>query len=89
MNRFDPVSGTYVEKRTWRNRVLFDPMARREIPFLANPEGFRPRTTYAVTLPGIDAGALKAVESASGTLLETTFATTFATTDEFLADRLP
>jgi hypothetical protein len=83
VNEFDPISGAYVTKRTYRNRVLFDPTSRYEADIFRNPAGFRADSTYTVAIPGVDKGALKTVKSADGTPLRATFTTTFATTDKF------
>ena len=81
----DPSGGAYRRRRTYRNRVLFDPTMELGCP--ANPNhGFDSDTTYSVTIAGTDRGATRTVRSTAGTPLEASFATTFATTDEYIYD---
>ena len=90
LKKFDPVSGTYRVQRVYRNRVLFDPTNEQACPM--NPghgfepfEGFEADTTYSVTVPGTDSGALKTLRAGDGSPLATTFQTTFRTSAEFQA----
>jgi hypothetical protein len=87
VKEFDPVSGTYLPKRTYRNRVVFDPTSWQE-PWGGNPDGFRADTSYTVAIPGVDAGVFRTVRSREGASLQSTFTTTFRTTDRFLRDEV-
>lgn len=86
VNQFDPVSGTFVEKRTYMNRILFDPTSRNEEAIYQNPYGFEETSLYSVTVPGTDQGHTKVVKGTAGQMNLRTFTTTFRTTDRFLQD---
>jgi hypothetical protein len=79
---YDSGSGMYLPKRVYRNRILFDPLRRWDLGMRDDIELFRPDTTYSVTLPGVDKGALKTLVSSKGAPLALTFTTTFRTSDE-------
>lgn len=84
---FDPVSGGFVAKRTYRNRVIFDPTSRLAAQESdKNPYGFLENSTYAVTVPGIDTGETKVVKSVDGRPNLQTFTTSFRTTAIYLQD---
>lgn len=83
---FDPVSATFVPKRTYRNRVIFDPTSRQEAVINQNPYGFIENSVYSVTVPGIDSGDTKVVKSEDGRPNLTTFTTTFRTGSIYLQD---
>lgn len=86
VKKFDPVSSTFVVKRTYRNRVIFDPTKRQEPLLKQNPYGFEQDSTYTVSVPGIDSGTTKVVRSVDGGMNQRTFTTTFRTTDRYLQD---
>jgi hypothetical protein len=87
LKAFDPVSGTFVPKRTYRNRVIFDPTSRQEQDITKqNPYGFLENSLYSVTVPGIDSGETKVVKSEDGRPNLQTFTTTFRTTASYLQD---
>lgn len=79
-------SGQYIPKRTYHNRVLFDPLSRYEKSISQNPYGFLENSTYSVTVPGIDGGETKVVKSQDGRPNLQTFTTTFRTTANYLQD---
>ena len=81
VNRFDANSGQYVPKKTYRNRILFDPTRRWDLPIYQNPDGFTPYQTHTVTIPGVDMSTPRLLLSTDGTPLRRTFTTTFKTTD--------
>ena len=83
IRKFDGVSGSFVHRRTWRNRVLFDPLRRQASMLEQNPLGLQPETNYEFTIPGVVDGALKTVRSSRGRPMGWTFRTTFRTTDDF------
>ena len=87
VSAFDPVSSTFLQKRAYRNRVLFDPLARWDgFLSLQDRQPFDGDTTYSVTVPGVDQGALKTLKSTKGTPVARTFTTTFRTSDEEFTD---
>ncbi len=86
VKEFDPVSGTFVPKRTYKNRVIFDPTSRQEPTIKQNPYGFLENSVYSVTVNGIDNGETKVVKSEDGRPNLQTFTTTFRTTFTYLQD---
>jgi hypothetical protein len=87
VKQFDPVSGGFVAKRTYKNRVIFDPTSRQEQKEAdKNPYGFLENSTYSVTVPGIDSGETKVVKSVDGRPNLQTFTTSFRTTTTYLQD---
>ena len=83
---FDPVQGQFVEKRTYRNRVIFDPTSRQAPTISQNPYGFIDNSTYSVTVPGLDSGETKVVKSEDGRPNLQTFTTSFRTGAKYLQD---
>ena len=79
LREYDEVSGQYVVKKTYRNRVIFDPTRRNDPAYLQNPAGFAASSNFTVTLPGLDQGIGRTVKSARGDFLQRTFRTTFRT----------
>ena len=79
VKEFDPVSGAFVPKRTYRNRFLFDPTSRREPTIRQNPYGFEAGAPYVVVLPAADTGTPKTLRTPRGSPLQATFRTTFRT----------
>lgn len=86
VNRFNPVSGTYDPKRTYRNRVIFDPRAEDEAlcPMPGLEAGFEADTLYGVNVPGVDLGYTKTLRGTRGQPNLVTFTTYFRTTASFL-----
>lgn len=90
LKAYDSGSGQYVDKRRYRNRILFDPTGRPDLfpqPESPdeNPYGFLANSQFTVEIPGIDTSP-KTVKSVDGRPLLTTFTTTFRTTDKYLQD---
>ncbi len=85
---FDPISGSFVQRRVYRNRFLFDPTSPDERAQMAcvTPEGLRADTLYSVTVPGVDTGGMKVLETPSGHPNLATFTTTFQTSDRYMRD---
>jgi hypothetical protein len=83
---FDPISASFQPKRTYRNRVLFDPTSRRDPPDRRNPYGFLSNSTFNVTVPGIDSDTTKTVKTKDGSPNLETYITSFATLDKYLQD---
>ncbi len=86
VRQFNPVSGSYDPKRTYRDRILFDPTKRLDGVRDRNPDGFDANTEYTIILPGVDSGADRTVRSRSGRPLLRTFETTVRTQDAYQFD---
>jgi hypothetical protein len=85
VSQLDVVQGTYVPKRTYKNRVIFDP-TKRQNPTDKNPYGFAENSTFSVTVPGLDSGTNKTVRGVGEEYVSRTFVTTFRTTANYLQD---
>jgi hypothetical protein len=83
---YDPSLNAYVPKRSYRNRILFDPTSRNEPVTSQNPYGLEGTSLYSVTVPGIDSGTTRVVYSAKGRPNLRTFTTTFRTSGDYLQD---
>lgn len=81
---FDPVSGSWVVSRVYRNRIVFDPRSPDGNMLCVNPEGFNAGSVYTVTVPGIDRGPIKTLETTDGRPNLVTFETTFATGETYM-----
>jgi len=87
VKEFDNVSASYVVRRTYRNRVIFDPTARMaDDPTDKNPYGLLDNSLYSVTVPGVNTGETKIIKSVDGRPNKVTFTTTFKTTASYLQD---
>jgi hypothetical protein len=89
ISALDEVSGQFVEKRKYKNRIIFDPTKIQSPAQQQNPYGFEAGSTYSVIIPGLDSGTSKTVRGRKGAYLGRTFTTSFNTTDKFLQDFRP
>lgn len=70
--------------RVLRNRVVFDPTSPDDEMFCVTPEGLHANALYTVTIPGIDRGPAKTLETPDGRPNMVTFTTSFTTGEEYL-----
>jgi hypothetical protein len=86
--RFDPVSNTFIDFKVFRNRILFDPTSPDDGMFCVTPEGLEENSLYTVTIPGIDRGPIKTLETPDGRPNMVTFTTSFTTGEEYMDPNL-
>jgi hypothetical protein len=94
VRRFNPSTGSFETRRTYRNRVIFEPkgvIVEREVgcPGMAPMvmrlnTGLEADVLHTVTVPGVDRGYTKTVEGRDGRPNLVTFTTTFSSGTGYL-----